>query len=102
MPRQHQASRQSQHTVWDVRDLGNYPHCLKLYKTRAGKSMAGCDYLRLTRPDLREYSPHGTPPPIKYPEAPAEPANKPGLTWEQYFNSLCEKEPERPVEMLSS
>ena len=73
-------------------NLDNYQHCLKLYNTPPGKSMAGCDYLRLTRPNLPEYWPNGSPPPIKYPEAPAEPTYKPGMTSEQYFNALCEKE----------
>jgi len=73
-------------------NLANYEHCLRLYKTPPGKSMAGCEYLRLTRPDIPEYWPDGTPPPIQYPPPPAEPTYKPGMTSEQYFNALCEKE----------
>ena len=70
----------------------NYRHCLKLYRTPPGKSMAGCEYLRLTRPDIPEYWPNGTPPPIQFPPPPVEPTYKPGMTSEQYFNALCEKE----------
>lgn len=70
----------------------NHRHCQKLYGADRDPRNVTCDYLLLTRPELPEYWPNGSPPPIKYPETPAEPTYKPGMTSEQYFNALCEKE----------
>lgn len=70
----------------------NYRHCQKLYGADRDPMNITCDYLLLTRPEIPEYWPNGTPPPITFPAPPAEPTYKPGMTSEQYFKALCEKE----------
>lgn len=51
-----------------------------------------CEYLRLTRVEEPEYWPYPNVPKLKLPDPPNPPVYKTGMTSDQYFKALCEKE----------
>ncbi len=51
-----------------------------------------CEYLRLVRTEEPEYWPNPNVPKPKLPEPPSPPVYRPGMTSEEYFKALCEKE----------
>ena len=70
-------------------NLAEYEKCVA--KTNDVRNTQ-CEYLRLTRVEEPEYWPFPEVPKPKLPEPPNPPVYQPGMTSEQYFKALCEKE----------
>lgn len=69
-------------------NLDAYAKC----RTQVLQNDMACEYLRLTRVEEPEFWPYPEVPKPKLPEPPNPPVYQPGMTSEEYFKALCEKE----------